>query len=177
MDELPGALGTSASLALRLGQFIFSIASLIFMCLDVHFYAYTAFWYLATNCFYQKQLNSKSSTSIYGPCASFSVTIMSLMIPWSLTLAVVDVYFVLCKRPSRQPGIKSVIVIGDWVLSFLSLAAACSTASVTDVLITSRTLCMAKLCNRYQLSAAMTFLSWFLSLASSLFNLWLLPSP
>ncbi|XP_052204806.1 CASP-like protein 5C3 isoform X3 [Diospyros lotus] len=106
MDELPGALGTSASLALRLGQFIFSIASLIFMCLDVHFYAYTAFWYLATNCFYQKQLNSKSSTSIYGPCASFSVTIMSLMIPWSLTLAVVDVYFVLCKRPSRQPGIK-----------------------------------------------------------------------
>ncbi|XP_052204805.1 CASP-like protein 5C3 isoform X2 [Diospyros lotus] len=151
MDELPGALGTSASLALRLGQFIFSIASLIFMCLDVHFYAYTAF--------------------------CFSVTIMSLMIPWSLTLAVVDVYFVLCKRPSRQPGIKSVIVIGDWVLSFLSLAAACSTASVTDVLITSRTLCMAKLCNRYQLSAAMTFLSWFLSLASSLFNLWLLPSP
>ncbi|XP_052204807.1 CASP-like protein 5C3 isoform X4 [Diospyros lotus] len=100
MDELPGALGTSASLALRLGQFIFSIASLIFMCLDVHFYAYTAFWYLATNCFYQKQLNSKSSTSIYGPCASFSVTIMSLMIPWSLTLAVVDVYFVLCSLVS-----------------------------------------------------------------------------
>ncbi|GMP28213.1 hypothetical protein CsSME_00003851 [Camellia sinensis var. sinensis] len=38
MDELPGALGTSASLALRLGQAIFSTASLFFMCLDVEFY-------------------------------------------------------------------------------------------------------------------------------------------
>nr|GMC59538.1 CASP-like protein ARALYDRAFT_485429 [Ipomoea batatas] len=36
--EVPGAFGTSASLALRLGQTVFSIASLIFMCLDVEFY-------------------------------------------------------------------------------------------------------------------------------------------
>ncbi|GFY93911.1 uncharacterized protein family [Actinidia rufa] len=144
-----GLWGTSASLALRLGQAIFSTASLLFMCLDVEFYSYTAFCFL--------------------------VTIMGLVIPWSLTLALMDAYSVFFKRPSRQPGVMSVIVVGDWVLSFLSLAAASSTASVTDILITSHS-CRAKLCSRYQLSAAVTFLSWFLSLASSLFNLWLLPS-
>ncbi|CAK9185453.1 unnamed protein product [Ilex paraguariensis] len=151
MDELPGALGTSASLALRLGQAIFSVASLLFMCLDVEFYSYTAFCFL--------------------------VTIMGLDIPWSLTLALVDAFSVFVKRPSPQPGIMSIVVIGDWVLSFLTLAAACSTASVADLLITSSgPFCVGKLCSRYQLSAAMAFLSWFLSLASSIFNLWLLPS-
>ncbi|KAK6154889.1 hypothetical protein DH2020_009137 [Rehmannia glutinosa] len=150
MEELPGALGTSASLALRLGQAIFAVASLLFMCLDVEFYSYTAFCFL--------------------------VTIMGLVIPWSLTLAVVDVFSVFIKRPARQRGILSIVVIGDWVLSFLSLAASCSTASVTSLLLASEGFCDAKLCTRYQLSAAMAFLSWFLSLSSSLFNLWLLPS-
>lgn len=45
MDELPGSFGTSASLALRFGQTIFSLASIFFMCLDVGFFAYTSFWY------------------------------------------------------------------------------------------------------------------------------------
>ncbi|KAL1094658.1 hypothetical protein V6Z11_D06G107200 [Gossypium hirsutum] len=40
---MPGALGTSASLALRLGQTVFSVASLLFMCLDIEFYSYTSF--------------------------------------------------------------------------------------------------------------------------------------
>ncbi|TYG72915.1 hypothetical protein ES288_D04G058500v1 [Gossypium darwinii] len=43
MEQVPGALGTSASLALRLGQTIFSSASLLFMCLDVELYNYTSF--------------------------------------------------------------------------------------------------------------------------------------
>ncbi|CAL5369589.1 unnamed protein product [Camellia sinensis] len=149
MDELPGALGTSASLALRLGQAIFSTASLFFMCLDVEFYGYTAFCFL--------------------------VTITGLVTPWSLTFALVDAYSVVYKRPSHQPGVMSVIIIGDWVLSFLSLAAACSTASVTDVLIDKTFLCSVQMCSRYQLSGAMAFLSWLLSLASSLINLWLVP--
>ncbi|KAK4477507.1 hypothetical protein RD792_016734 [Penstemon davidsonii] len=150
MEELPGALGTSASLALRLGQAIFAVASLLFMCLEVEFYSYTAFCFL--------------------------VTIMGLIIPWSLTLAVVDVFSVFIKRPARQPGMLSIVVIGDWVLSFLSLAASCSTAGVTSLLLASGGFCGGKLCTRYRLSAAMAFLSWFLSLTSALFNLWLLPS-
>lgn len=150
MDEVPGSVGTSASFSLRLGQAIFSSASLLFMSLGVEFYSYTAFCYL--------------------------VTIMGLVIPWSFTLAMVDGYSVLVKCPLRQPGILLIIVVGDWVLSILTLAAACSTASVVDVLLHANPYCPPKFCNRYKISAAMAFMSWFLSLASSLFNLWLLPS-
>ncbi|KAF9675969.1 hypothetical protein SADUNF_Sadunf09G0089400 [Salix dunnii] len=151
MDDVPGSVGTSASFSLRLGQTIFSSASLLFMSLGVEFYSYTSFCYL--------------------------VTIMGLAIPWSFTLAIVDGYSVLVKCPIRQPGILLIIVLGDWVLSTLILAAACSTASVVDLLIHSDGFhCPSKICCRYQISAAMAFLSWFLSMASSLFNLWLLPS-
>ncbi|CAI0554353.1 unnamed protein product [Linum tenue] len=150
-DEVPGSMGTSASLALRLGQAFFSTASLLFMCLRIDFYNYTAFSYL--------------------------VTVMGLMIPWSLTLVMVDAYSVFIKYLPHQPRILLVIIAGDWVLSFLSLAAACATASVTDLLVEAGgSFCPAKLCSRFQLSATMAFLSWFLSFASSLFNLWLLPS-
>lgn len=151
MDELPGSLGTSASLALRFGQTIFSTASLLFMCLDVEFYSYTAFCYL--------------------------VTVMGLVVPWSMTLMIVDVYSVFFRYLPRRPRITTIIILGDLALSYLSLAAACSTASTTYLLLhLGRSYCPAKLCTRYQLSAAMAFLSWFLSLGSSLFNLWLLPS-
>lgn len=44
MDEVPGSMGTSASFALRLGQTLFSSASLLFMSLGFDFYGYTAFW-------------------------------------------------------------------------------------------------------------------------------------
>lgn len=148
---MPGSLGTSSGLSMRLGQTIFSSAALLFMCLDVEFYSYTAFCYL--------------------------VTIMGLLIPWSLTLTIVDAYSILVKCPPRQPGIMLIVVVGDLVLSFLSLAAACSSASVTDVLLEiGGSYCPPKLCSRYQLSSAMAFLSCFLTLASSLINLWLLPS-
>ncbi|TXG59547.1 hypothetical protein EZV62_014120 [Acer yangbiense] len=132
---LPGAIGTSASLALRLGQTVFASASLLFMSFRVEFFGYTSFCYL--------------------------VVIMGLVIPWSTTLALVDAYSIFLK----------------YVLSFLSLAAACSTAGVTDLLLdVGQPYCPVNLCRRYQLSAATAFLSWFMSFASSLFNLWLLPS-
>nr|XP_043608796.1 CASP-like protein 5C1 [Erigeron canadensis] len=151
--ELAGSIGTSASLALRLGQALFSVASLLFMCLGVQFYAYTSFCFL--------------------------VTIKGLVIPWSLTLAMVDAFSLFVKRQSCcQAQIVLVIVIGDWILSFLSLAAACSTASVSDFMVTDvgTAFCSGKMCSRFQLSAAMACFSWCLSLASALFNLWLLPS-
>ncbi|OVA18618.1 Uncharacterized protein family UPF0497 [Macleaya cordata] len=151
MDELPGSLGTTASLSLRLGQTIFSSASLLFMSLGVEFYSYTAFCYL--------------------------VTVMGLVIPWSFTLAMVDGYSLCVGCPLRQPGILWIIIMGDWVLSILALAAACSTAGVIDLLLQNAgPYCPPKFCSRYQFSAAMAFLSWILTAASSLFNLWLLPS-
>ncbi|KAJ6678524.1 CASP-LIKE PROTEIN 5C1 [Salix viminalis] len=108
---------------------------------------------------------------------SFLVTVMGLVIPWSLVLVLVDAYSVFVKSLDLQRRNLLMIIIGDLVLSFLSLAAACSTASVADLLLdVGRSFCPAKLCSRFQLSAAMAFLSWFLSFSSSLFNLWLLPS-
>ncbi|CAN4082825.1 unnamed protein product [Withania somnifera] len=101
---------------------------------------------------------------------------MGLVMAWSLTLAMVDAFSLLIRLPSRQPGIVSLVVLGDWVLTFLSLAAACSTASAADYLVYSRSpFCKGNLCTRYQLSAATALLAWFLTFSSSLFNLWLLP--
>ncbi|KAL3350673.1 hypothetical protein AABB24_023213 [Solanum stoloniferum] len=87
-DEVPGAVGTSASFALRFGQTIFSAASLLFMSLGVEFHNYTAFCFL--------------------------VTIMGLVIPWSIILALIDIYSVLIRCPIRHPGILLFIVFGDW---------------------------------------------------------------
>ncbi|KAK9108761.1 hypothetical protein Sjap_016821 [Stephania japonica] len=151
MEELPGSLGTSASFSLRLGQTIFASASLLIMSLGINFYSYTSFCYL--------------------------VTIMGLVIPWSFTLALVDGYSVIAGCPLHRAGILLVIAAGDWVLSILSLAAACSAASVVEILSQlGEPFCPSKECNRFQLSVAMTFLSWFLTTASFLFNLWRLPS-
>lgn len=73
--------------------------------------------------------------------------------------------------------ISNAFVVLSQALSYLLLSAACSTAGVTDLLFDAGgSYCPAKLCSRYQLSAAMAFLSWFLCLGSFLFNLWLLPS-
>lgn len=149
--QVPGAMGSSGSLALRFGQTCFSCASLLFMCFDVEFYSYTTFCFL--------------------------VTVMGLVIPWSLVLVLADAYSVFVKSLDLQRRNLLMIIIGDLVLSFLSLAAACSTASVADLLLdVGKSFCPVKLCSRYQLSAAMAFLSWFLSFSSSLFNLWLLPA-
>ncbi|RDX98521.1 CASP-like protein 5C1 [Mucuna pruriens] len=151
MEELAGAFGTSASLALRLGQTVFSSSSLLFMCLDVGFYSYTAFSYL--------------------------VTVMGLVIPWNITLLVVDAYSVFIKYLPIQRRLILIILFGDMILSYLSLAAACSTASIADLLLEAGgSHCPPKLCGRYQLSAAMAFLSWFLSFVSFLFNFWLFSS-
>lgn len=63
------------------------------------------------------------------------------------------------------------------VLSTLTLAAASSGASVVDILMRAdESFCPSNICSRYLLSTIFAFLAWFLSMGSSLFNLWLLPS-
>uniref|UniRef100_A0ACD5WC76 Uncharacterized protein n=2 Tax=Avena sativa TaxID=4498 RepID=A0ACD5WC76_AVESA len=148
-----GAVGSAGSLGLRLGQAVFSSAALMFMSVGVEFFSYTAFCFL--------------------------VTIMGLVVPWSCTLAMIDVYSVIVGCPLRMPGVMAIVVAGDWVLSILSLAAASSSAAVIDVLLEfhgSHCPPTPRLCERYQLSAMMAFLAWVLTAASSLFNLWCLAS-
>ncbi|KAL8540314.1 hypothetical protein ACS0TY_001786 [Phlomoides rotata] len=151
MKKFPGSVGTNVSILLRLGQAVFSSSSIFFMSFGVGFYNYTAFCFL--------------------------VTIMGLVIPWSLTLAILDGYSILTKFPVGQSGILRIIILGDMVLSILTLAAASSTASIVDLLLKADvSFCPPRFCSRYLISAAMAFFSWFLLLSSSLSNLWLLPS-
>jgi hypothetical protein len=45
-----GAVGSAGSLGLRVGQAVFSSASLLFMSVGVEFFSYTAFWYVPSLC-------------------------------------------------------------------------------------------------------------------------------
>ncbi|KAG0547435.1 hypothetical protein BDA96_01G080000 [Sorghum bicolor] len=142
-----GAVGSAGSLGLRVGQAVFSSASLLFMSVGVEFFSYTAFCFL--------------------------VTIMGLVIPWSCTLAMIDVYSVLVGCPLRVPGVMVIVV----ALSIVSFAAACSSAAVIDLLLQFHgSHCSPRFCGRYQLSAMMAFLSWLLMAASAIFNLWFIAS-
>lgn len=51
---------------------------------------------------------------------------MGLVIPWSLTLAVVDAFSIFVKRPPRQVAIMSVVTIGDWVCTSLDYLNICN---------------------------------------------------
>ncbi|GJN23189.1 hypothetical protein PR202_gb10816 [Eleusine coracana subsp. coracana] len=146
-----GTIGSAGSLGLRVGQAVFSSASLLFMSVGVEFFSYTAFCFL--------------------------VTIMGLVIPWSCTLAMIDVYSIFMGCPLRVPGVMFIVVVGDCVLSLVSFAAACSSAAVIDLLLQFHgSHCSPRFCGRYQLSAMMAFLSWFLMAVSALFNFWFLAS-
>ncbi|XP_075521037.1 CASP-like protein 5C3 [Primulina tabacum] len=151
MKYVQGSIGTCVSLALRIGQTILSLSSLLFMSLGVGFYSFTAFCFL--------------------------VIVMGLAIPWSFTLALLDGYSILAKCPIQQSRVLLVVILGDLVLSMLVLAAASSTASIVDLLLKAgASFCPPRLCTRYQISSATAFFSWILSLISCLSNLWLLPS-
>ncbi|GKV24331.1 hypothetical protein SLEP1_g33958 [Rubroshorea leprosula] len=52
MDEVPGSIGTTFGLSLRLLETIFSTASLLSMSFGVEFYSYTAFWYISSSVSY-----------------------------------------------------------------------------------------------------------------------------
>ncbi|XP_019057530.1 PREDICTED: CASP-like protein 5C3 [Tarenaya hassleriana] len=127
MAEVPGSIGTSSSLSLRLGQTLLSAGSILFMGIDLRFYRYTAFRYL--------------------------VMIMALAVPWSLALAVVDVYYLLQKNKDlRNPQ--------DHSHDFRSrLGAATSTAGVVDFIRSEKTIFAGRICNRYQFSATLAFLT------------------
>ncbi|CAN6303401.1 unnamed protein product [Urochloa humidicola] len=102
---------------------------------------------------------------------------MGLVIPWSCTLAMIDVCSVFVGCPLRVPGVMVIVVVGDMVLAVLSFAAACSSAAVIDLLLQFHgSQCSPRSCGRYQLSAMMAFLSWFLTAASAIFNFWFVAS-
>ncbi|KAI3901066.1 hypothetical protein MKW92_048880 [Papaver armeniacum] len=121
------------SFFLRIFQGIFALSALILMAQEAEFYGYTVFVYL--------------------------VIVMLLVIPWSLTLAVIDGHAVLTGAPPHHPRMQKIIIVGD-----------CSSAGVISLLPEFQKY------GRYQLSTTMAFFAWIPTAASALINLWLLLS-
>ena len=85
---------------------------------------------------------------------SYLVTVMGLMVPWSLTLAVVDGYSVFVRHLPPQTRVTSIIVTGDWVREISSrkqnITSLFFVVSPSDIKMkgkTFNTLCM--LCHRF----------------------------
>ncbi|XP_019154659.1 PREDICTED: CASP-like protein 5C3 [Ipomoea nil] len=131
MDLIPGSLGTSASLYMRVVQAMTSVAGLLFLFSGEGFREYPSFCLLAT--------------------------VLTLIIPWSLFWATVDCLYVFIQNPDHQPSTILTIIIIDMMLAFLSLAASCSTISSTKFLFPDDISCVQVLCFRYHISATAAF--------------------
>ncbi|KAI5670599.1 hypothetical protein M9H77_10963 [Catharanthus roseus] len=153
MKELFGSPGKASGLCLRIGQCLFAAASLGVMASASGFSTATAFCYLIAS--------------------------MGLQLLWSFGLACFDIHALRLKRDLHNHVFVSLFVVGDWVTAMLSLAAACSSAGVIVLLLKDTNICRldAKLsCNKYQISVALAFVSWFLLGISSYVMLWLAAS-
>lgn len=153
MKELLGSPGTASGLILRIGQCLFAAASIGVMVSALGFSSYTAFCYLIAS--------------------------MGLQVLWSFGLACLDVYALRVKRDLHNPVLVSLFVVGDWVTATLSLAAACSSAGIAVLYARDLNFCTAQMhlpCNRFQLSVALAFVTWFLIAISSHVMFWILAS-
>ncbi|ERN08048.1 hypothetical protein AMTRI_Chr08g161470 [Amborella trichopoda] len=150
MKDLPGTPGTLSGLLLRLGQCLFAAASMGVMVTASGFSNYTAFCYLMAS--------------------------MGLQMLWSMGLAGLDAYALRIKRDLQNPVLVSLFVVGDWVTATLSLAAACSSAGITVLYDKDLGFCKTQHmpCERYSISIALAFMTWFLIDISSLIMLWVL---
>ncbi|KAJ7961375.1 CASP-like protein [Quillaja saponaria] len=131
MKGLFGRPGTFSGLMLRLGQCGFGAASIGVMVTSSGFSSYTAFCYLIAS--------------------------LGLQVLWSLGLACLDVYALRRKRHLQNPILVSLLVVGDWVTTTLSLAAACSSAGIAILYARDMDICKTHKnipCGRYQVSVA-----------------------
>ncbi|XP_010543269.1 PREDICTED: CASP-like protein 5B1 [Tarenaya hassleriana] len=146
-----GSPGTMSGLMLRLGQCASSAASIGVMISTFGFSGYTAFCFLVAS--------------------------MGLQLMWSFGLACLDVYAIRRKTELQSPILLSLFTVGDWVTAFLSLAAACSSAGVTVLVVEDTNFCRQRVylsCNRFQISVAFAFITWALAAVSSHVMFWIL---
>ncbi|KAJ6772717.1 CASP-LIKE PROTEIN [Salix koriyanagi] len=151
MKEMFGGPGKVSGLGLRVGQFVFAAASIVVMVSARGFFNATAFCYLIAS--------------------------MGLQLLWSFGLACLDLHALRSKKNLQNPVLVSLFVVGDWVTSILSLAAACAAAGVTVLFARDLHYCRAPYnfpCSRFQISIALAFISWFLLAISSHVMFWLL---
>ncbi|XP_058109455.1 CASP-like protein 5B2 isoform X1 [Magnolia sinica] len=152
MKDLLGSPGTISGLLLRIWQCLFAAASIVAMVSGLGFSSFTAFCYLIAS--------------------------MGLQVLWSFGLACLDVYALRIKRDLQNPVLVSLFVVGDWVTSTLSLAAACSSAGVVVLFTRDIDYCKSEglPCGKFQISIALAFITWLFIAISSLVMFWLLAS-
>ncbi|KAL3812485.1 hypothetical protein ACJIZ3_013753 [Penstemon smallii] len=151
MKNFAGAPGTRTGLTLRVAQCLFAASSIASMATTKTFFNFTAFCYLIAS--------------------------MGLVIIWSFGLAVIDAYALATKKVLHSPISLSLFVVGDWVTSTLSLAAAASSGGITVLYFGDLGGCsLREECTKYQLSVAFAFLSWLVNEISFLIMVWLLAS-
>ncbi|XP_031104291.1 CASP-like protein 5B2 [Ipomoea triloba] len=153
MKVFVGSPGSVSGLLLRIGQCLFAAGSIGVMASAYGFSNFTAFCYLIAS--------------------------MGLQVLWSFGLACLDAYALKIKRDICSPVLVSLFVVGDWVTSTLSLAAACASAGIAVLYAKDLKFCNdpAHLpCVKFELSAVLAFITWFLIAISSHVTFWILAS-
>ncbi|CAH1427220.1 unnamed protein product [Lactuca virosa] len=145
MRNFAGTPGTVTALILRLLQCLFAAASIASMASTNSFFSFTSFSYLIAS--------------------------MGLQVIWSFGLAFLDACALAKKKVLHNPGLLSLFVVGDWVTSMLSLAAASSSAGITVLYFNDLGSCGFVECQKYQLAVALAFMSWITIGISSLIML------
>ncbi|KAJ3685460.1 hypothetical protein LUZ61_014624 [Rhynchospora tenuis] len=140
-----GSTGTTWGLFLRSAQLTISTASFLIIIIRPDYYLYTSFRFLWI--------------------------VMCLIITWNgMLLAWEASFHCFSRQPLFQMEVLMVVML-DWVLSLLSLAAGSASASVVGQLLSSKELCRHKFCVYCQVSVGLAILNWFLILVSALFNI------
>ncbi|KAL2481589.1 CASP-like protein 5B2 [Abeliophyllum distichum] len=153
MKDLLGSPGSVSGLLLRIWQCIFAAGSIGVMVSANGFSNFTAYCYLIAS--------------------------MGLQVLWSFGLACLDAYALWIKKDLRNPVLASLFVVGDWVTATLSLAAACSSAGIAVLYGRDLKFCRGPVhlpCDRFELSIALAFATWFLVAMSSHVMFWILAS-
>ncbi|KAM7278824.1 hypothetical protein ACFE04_005958 [Oxalis oulophora] len=146
MKDLAGTPGTLSGLSLRILQCVLAIASIASMVTAARYSKFTAYCYL--------------------------IAAMGLLVIWSFSLAFLDAYSLIRKKVLRNPIVVTLYVIGDLVISTLSLAAASAAAGITVLFFNDLGHCSyGEQCQKYQASVVLAFMSWLPIAISSLIML------
>ncbi|KAG4910957.1 hypothetical protein JHK87_057073 [Glycine soja] len=169
MKDFPGTPGTGLGLALRISQFVFAAGSIASMATTPSFFNFTAF----CSAGYGTRLGDENEIGkgdgqkgMSSVKPLYLIASMGLLVIWSFVLALLDAYALVKKKVLHNAVL---------VTATLSLAAASSSAGITVLYFNDLGHChFGEECQKYQISVALAFLSWFPISISSLIMLWLL---
>ncbi|KAG5557847.1 hypothetical protein RHGRI_007926 [Rhododendron griersonianum] len=207
MKDLFGSPGKVSGLLLRIGQCLFASASIGVLASASGFSTTTAFCkHREKNSHIEMKEQAAVCQIVYDSTSSgvpfptdgmpfaaallifvamiplflfYLIASMGLQFLWSFGLACLDIHALRLKKDLHSHVLVSLFVVGDWVTSVLSLAAACSATGVVILLSRDTNFCRVEkqlACSTFKISVALAFVSWFLLAISSFVMFWLLAS-